>query len=80
MEDQKLRATGRTTRLVDIYVQELFTKGICVVVDHCDMSHRTCAELVIKRTSYFGIKFSFWPILRIKNARRVSKNEEVMGG
>jgi hypothetical protein len=29
-----LRGTGRTTRLADAYIQELFTKGEIIVEDH----------------------------------------------
>lgn len=29
-----MRRSGRTTRLIDAYVQELFTKGEVVVLDH----------------------------------------------
>ena len=32
--EQKLRATGRSTRLLDFYVQELFEKGFVEVIDH----------------------------------------------
>lgn len=30
----EMRRSGRTTRLVDQYVQELFTLGECEVIDH----------------------------------------------
>ena len=29
-----MRRTGRSTRLVDKYIQELFTTGLAVVLDH----------------------------------------------
>lgn len=32
--EQKLRQTGRSTRLLDSYVQELFEKGFVEVIDH----------------------------------------------
>ena len=32
--EQKLRATGRSTKLLDSYVQELFEKGFVEVIDH----------------------------------------------
>jgi hypothetical protein len=32
--EEKFRATGRTTRLVDYYIQELFNNGEIKVYDH----------------------------------------------
>ena len=46
MEDQ-LRATGRTSRLVDSYIQELFTNKEIEVRDH--FPHRGADKFLLKR-------------------------------
>lgn len=57
------RSTGRTTRLVDYYIQQLFqNKGAYVVIcDHYDSvnSHRRLYDLVVNRlqTEHPGVAF-----------------------
>ena len=53
MEDKE-RSTGRTIRIVDKLIQELFTKGWCVCKDHYDTpeSSRLLADKVLRRLTY----------------------------
>jgi hypothetical protein len=52
--DDPLRATGRTTRIIDNLIQELFTTGKCTCIDHYDTpeSSRFLAEKVVRRMTY----------------------------
>jgi hypothetical protein len=45
------RRVGNTTRLIDFYIQDFFTKGKCVVIDHYDTqeSHKRIFDLVLRR-------------------------------
>ena len=45
------RQTGRTTRLVDSYIQELFTKGKIIVRDHApsEEAHKILFERILDR-------------------------------
>ena len=42
------RNSGRSTRLVDLYIQDIFTKGCCIVKDHFD--HKAADECLIIKT------------------------------
>ncbi len=57
-----LRATGRSTRLVDEAIQTLFTTGYVEVRDHLDkrMDHNILFERVLSRllTEHRGVKFN----------------------
>jgi hypothetical protein len=54
LQDRKQRATGRTTRLVDMYVQDLFKVGFISVQDHHNEphSHYRLADMVCDRVVY----------------------------
>jgi hypothetical protein len=45
--EASLRATGRTTRLVDDYVQELFEKGEAILKDHHEGGKNSMANIYI---------------------------------
>ncbi len=49
--EESQRNTGRTTRLVDQYIQEFFEKGEVIVRDHEDRSahHLRCTYLILRR-------------------------------
>lgn len=65
-ESKEVRGTGRSTRLIDIYIQELFTNKEIIVIDHYDdlNSHRILAERICKRLT-----------LEHPNVRKVRKFE-----
>ena len=44
MEDEN-RCTGRSTRLIDEYIQKLFTTGCVTVIDHCNEKHNNMVLL-----------------------------------
>lgn len=50
-EPLHLRGTGRTTRLIDRYIQELFTEGYIIVKDHYNSldADRFLTERILKR-------------------------------
>lgn len=45
------RASGRTTRLADMYIQLLFTTGRIIVTDHCstERMNRYLTDIIIRR-------------------------------
>ncbi|PRY29788.1 hypothetical protein CLV58_12550 [Spirosoma oryzae] len=50
-EEFNMRRTGRSTRQIDGWVQDFFTKGYCDVVDHSSKlsGHNDVAEIWIER-------------------------------
>jgi len=50
----ELRASGRTTRIVDACIQELFNEGTVTVKDHCDkrVCHENAFDRVVNRLRY----------------------------
>lgn len=54
IEELTVRGTGRTTRLVDQAIQDLFTKGVVLVKDHFDdrQADRYLTERIKKRLDY----------------------------
>ena len=58
-----LRGTGKTTRIVDAAIQELFTTGSVTVVDHVtltDDNRKRTLERVCKRldNEHYGVRYS----------------------
>lgn len=51
LDDDKHRGTGRTTRLADSYIQQLYKDKIVTVTDHHNHNnaHRYLADLICKR-------------------------------
>ena len=51
MKSRDVRMTGRSTRLVDKCIQDLFTNGVVIVFDHYDHSraHRDLFDRVMRR-------------------------------
>lgn len=50
-DNENKRSTGRTTRLVDHYIQELFTKGEAIIIDHFNTrnENKELAKKVLNR-------------------------------
>jgi len=53
MSDDRLRASGRTTRIANRLIEDLFTKGFIRVEDHWDNpnAHRELFERTLERLS-----------------------------
>jgi len=46
-----LRQTGRTTRLIDSYIQKIFDGEVCIIRDHCFFDMKA-NENLYKRIAY----------------------------
>lgn len=75
---EKNRATGRTSRLVDSYIQELFNQGEIDVKDHHDDKHsnRYLLERIVDRyeREYNKSNNKKELIVRSLNVKLVEKN------
>lgn len=59
--DHSSRASGRTTRLADMYIQLLFSTGRVSVKDHCDTQQmsRILLDIIVRRLQmeHQGVRF-----------------------
>lgn len=78
-EPKERRASGRTTRQADAYVQELFTKGEIKVLDHAGsegIANKSLFNVILGRlrNEHPTVRFEFnrekWSIKLIKNMKR----------
>lgn len=78
-EPKERRASGRSTRQADTYVQELFTKGEIKVLDHAGdegIANKSLFNVILDRLRYEHptVRFEFnrdeWTIKLIKNMKR----------
>lgn len=62
-----VRRTGRTTRIVDAAIQELFTKGEVQIADHHHEGNHAMSLFILRmNTEHRGIKFGSYPGYIIK--------------
>lgn len=73
--EDTLRRTGRTTRLVDIYIQDLFTKNECRCLDHYQYGSHREANLNLMRRVTKRLEFEHGLLPGIHFAVNVQKFE-----
>ena len=59
--DGEIRHSGRTTRLADHFIQELFTKGEVQVRDHWDepRAHHYLVHIIVRRLEFEHLRTDF---------------------
>lgn len=75
-EEYCLRATGRSTRQVDDYIQELYNKGYCKVRDHsgAKFADEYLLNLLIKRIRSEHTRMNFKVLgMTVQNLSFISK-------